>query len=62
MKHTFRIHTVVYVDRGIITFCMPFMDRDEAQNKLMELKKEHHYNENEDTSDIILTDHSLNIT
>ncbi len=62
MKHTFRIHTVVYVDRGIITFCMPFMDLNEAQKKLRELKKEHHYNENEDTADIISTDHSLNIT
>ncbi len=62
MKHTFRIYTVVYVDRGIITFCMPFMDRDEARKKLRELKKEHSYNENEDTADIISTDHSINIT
>lgn len=53
---------MVYVDRGIIAFCMPFMDMDEAQKKLRELKKEHHYNENEDTADIISTDHSLKIT
>lgn len=62
MKHTFRLHTVIYVDRGIITFCMPFLDRYEAEKKLRELKIENSYNENEDTADIISTDHSISIT